>query len=67
MNTPTDKVRVSVLVPIKNEADNLPPCLGSVQWTNEVLPAEAAAEIANAIADAGEIVGYWITRSFYLA
>ena len=31
-----DKVPVSILVPIKNEADNLPRCLRSVAWAEEV-------------------------------
>jgi glycosyltransferase involved in cell wall biosynthesis len=118
----SEKVPVSVLVPIKNEAENLPRCLGSVQWAaeifvvdsqstdgsaeiaerhgakvaqfhfngiwpkkknwalenlpfknewvfildaDEVLPVEAADEIANAIANAGEIAGYWINRRFF--
>ena len=30
------KVPVSVLVPIKNEAGNLPRCLGCVQWADEI-------------------------------
>ena len=34
MNT---KVRVSILVPIRNEAGNLPRCLGSVQWASEIV------------------------------
>jgi glycosyltransferase involved in cell wall biosynthesis len=112
-------VPVSIVIPIKNEADNLPRCLGSVQWADEifvvdsqstdgsieiaekhgakvvqfqfngiwpkkknwalenlpfhnewvfildadeVLPPEAAEEFARAIADAGEIAGYWINR-----
>jgi glycosyltransferase involved in cell wall biosynthesis len=116
------RVPLSVLVPIKNEAENLPRCLGSVQWANEifvvdsqstdrsteiaarhgakvvqfhfngtwpkkknwalenlsfknewvfildadeVLPPEAADEIANATANAGEIAGYWINRRFF--
>src|ERR1051326_8346582 len=115
-------VPVSVLVPIKNEAENLPRCLGSVQWADEifvvdsqssdssieiaehlgatvvqfqfngtwpkkknwalenlplknewvfildadeVLPPEAAAEFASAIANAGDIAGYWINRRFF--
>jgi glycosyltransferase involved in cell wall biosynthesis len=118
----SEKVPVSVLVPIKNEAENLPRCLGSVQWADEifvvdsqstdgsaeiaerhgakvaqfhfngiwpkkknwalenlpfknewvfildadeVLPAEAAGEIASAIANAGGIAGYWINRRFF--
>jgi glycosyltransferase involved in cell wall biosynthesis len=31
------KVAVSILVPIKNEAANLPRCLGSVQWADEIV------------------------------
>lgn len=114
-------VPVSVLIPIKNEANNLRRCLDCVQWADEifvvdsqstdgsigiaekqgakvvqfefsgfwpkkknwalehlpfgnewvfildadeVLPPEAAAEIAKAIADSGPIVGYWINRYF---
>jgi glycosyltransferase involved in cell wall biosynthesis len=117
----TSRVPVSVLVPIKNEAENLPRCLSSVSWADEifvvdsqstdgsaeiaqrhgakvvqfefngtwpkkknwalehlpfknnwvfildadeVLPAEAETEFARAIANAGEIVGYWINRRF---
>src|SRR5947209_3665332 len=117
-----NKVPVSIVVPIKNEAENLPRCLASVQWANEifvvdsqssdgsveaaenfggevvqfkfngtwpkkknwalenlpfknewvlivdadeVLPAEAAPEIAQAIANAGEVAGYWINRRFF--
>src|ERR1700732_2507280 len=116
------RVPVSVLVPIKNEAANLPRGLGCVQWADEifvvdsqstdgsaeiaerhgakvaqfhfngtwpkkknwalenrplknewvfildadeVLPAEAADEFASAIANAGEIAGYWINRRFF--
>lgn len=118
----TEKIPVSVLVPIKNEAENLPRCLGSVQWASEifvvdsqstdgsietaerlgarvvqfrfdgtwpkkknwalenlpfknewvfildadeVLPPEASAEIASAIANARDIAGYWINRRFF--
>jgi glycosyltransferase involved in cell wall biosynthesis len=121
MNAPGDKVPVSVIIPIKNEAGNLPRCLESVQWAgeifvvdsqssdgsiqiaqqhgaqvvqfkfngiwpkkknwalenllckhewvfildaDEVLPPEAADEIARAISGAGDIVGYWINRRF---
>jgi len=115
------KVPVSVLIPIKNEAGNLPRCLDCVKWADEifvvdshsadgsvviaeergarvaqfdfngtwpkkknwalenlpfqnewifildadeVLPPEARNEFAKAIADAGEIAGYWINRRF---
>ena len=117
----SDRVPVSVIVPIRNEAENLPRCLGSVEWADEIfvvdshssdgsreiaerlggsvvqfdfngtwpkkknwalenlpfrkdwifildadeaLPTEARDEFASAIADAGEIVGYWINRHF---
>jgi glycosyltransferase involved in cell wall biosynthesis len=118
----TERVPVSVLIPIKNEAENLPRCLASVQWADEifvvdsqstdnsaevaerhgakvvqfefngtwpkkknwalehlpfkndwvfildadeVLPAEAGVEIANAIRNANAIAGYWINRRFF--
>jgi glycosyltransferase involved in cell wall biosynthesis len=32
----TSRVPVSIIVPIKNEAANLPRCLGSVQWADEI-------------------------------
>jgi glycosyltransferase involved in cell wall biosynthesis len=32
-----DRVAVSVLVPIKNEAENLPRCLRSVAWADEIV------------------------------
>src|ERR1700720_3710914 len=32
----TSRVPVSVLVPIKNEAENLPRCLGCVPWADEI-------------------------------
>src|SRR5438309_1982475 len=122
MNSSNSRVPVSVLVPIRNEAENLPRCLSSVQWADEifvvdsqstdgsaeiaercgakvvqfefngvwpkkknwalenlpfknewvlildadeVLPAGAGEEIANSIANAGAIAGYWICRRFF--
>ena len=122
MNSSNSRVPVSVLVPIRNEAENLPRCLKSVQWAeeilvvdsqstdgsaeiaqqhgakvvqfefngtwpkkknwalehlpfkndwvfildaDEVLPAEAENEFAGAIANAGKIVGYFISRRFF--
>jgi glycosyltransferase involved in cell wall biosynthesis len=122
MNSSNSRVPVSVLVPIKDEAENLPRCLGSVQWADEifvvdsqsadgsaavaerygakvvqfefngtwpkkknwalehlpfknewvfildadeVLPPEAETEFAGAIANAGKIVGYFISRRFF--
>jgi glycosyltransferase involved in cell wall biosynthesis len=118
----TSRVPVSVLVPIKNEAEILERCLNSVQWADEifvvdsqstdqsaeiaqrhganvvqfhfngtwpkkknwalenlpfknewvlildadeVLPAEAATEFANAIGQPGDVAGYWINRRFF--
>lgn len=117
----SSRVPVSILVPIKNEAGNLPRCLDSVRWADEifvvdsqstdgslviaerhgahvvqfqfsgtwpkkknwalenlpfrnewvfildadeVLPPEAEPEFREAIAQAGEIAGYWINRRF---
>ncbi|MBV9007925.1 MAG: glycosyltransferase family 2 protein [Verrucomicrobia bacterium] len=117
----TSKVPVSVIVPVKNEAANLPRCLDAVKWADEilvvdsqstdgsatiteshhasvvqfhfngtwpkkknwaletvpfrnewvfildadeVLPPEAGPEFARAIANAGDIAGYWINRRF---
>lgn len=34
---PSDKIPVSVLIPIRNEAANLPRCLASVAWAGEVI------------------------------
>jgi len=118
MNT---SVPVSIIIPIKNEAANLPRCLDCVKWADEilvvdsastdgsiaiaqqhgakvvqfefngtwpkkknwalenlqfrnewvfvldadeVLPPEAETEFAQAIADGGDIAGYWINRRF---
>jgi glycosyltransferase involved in cell wall biosynthesis len=115
------RVPISIIVPIRNEAENLPRCLESVAWADEIfvvdsqstdgsveiaeragaavvqfrftgvwpkkknwalenlpfrnewifildadetLPPEAEAEFRAAIADAGEIAGYWINRRF---
>lgn len=33
----SDKVPISILIPIKNEAANLPRCLDSVRWADEVI------------------------------
>ena len=37
MSTDRGKVPVSVIVPIRNEAENLPRCLDSIQWADEVI------------------------------
>ncbi|MGI9087943.1 MAG: glycosyltransferase family 2 protein [Chthoniobacterales bacterium] len=36
MNAPNERVPVSVIVPIRNEAENLPRCLASVRWADEI-------------------------------
>ncbi|HEY3663347.1 MAG TPA: glycosyltransferase family 2 protein [Chthoniobacterales bacterium] len=36
MDKPTGPVPVSVIVPIKNEAENLPRCLASIAWADEI-------------------------------
>jgi glycosyltransferase involved in cell wall biosynthesis len=116
-----DAVPVSVVIPVRQEAANLPRCLDCVKWADEifvvdsqstdataeiarahgatvvqfqfngtwpkkknwalenlpfrndwvfildadeVLPTEAKQEFAKAIAEAGEIAGYWINRRF---
>jgi glycosyltransferase involved in cell wall biosynthesis len=121
MGIPDSHVPVSVLIPIKNEATNLPRCLECVKWAgeifvvdsqstdgsieiaqergakvvqfefngtwpkkknwalehlpfryewvfvldaDEVLPPAAQDEFAQAITNAGDIVGYWINRRF---
>jgi glycosyltransferase involved in cell wall biosynthesis len=121
MGADGERVPVSLIVPIKNEAANLPRCLSSVAWADEifvvdsqstdgsiemaqahgakivqfdfngtwpkkknwalenlpfrndwifildadeVLPAQAEQEFANAIGHAGAIAGYWINRRF---
>ena len=38
--------------------------MGFVLDADEVLPPEAETEFAQAIADAGDIAGYWINRRF---
>ena len=115
------RVPISVLIPIKNEASNLPRCLACVRWADEifvvdsqstdgsiaiaeqngarvvqfqfngtwpkkknwalenlpfrnewvfildadeVLPPEAEQEFAQAVAQAGDVAGYWINRRF---
>ncbi|MEY2548354.1 MAG: hypothetical protein QOD64_936 [Verrucomicrobiota bacterium] len=122
MTAPGERaVPVSVIVPVRQEAGNLPRCLESVKWADEVfvvdshstdataeiaagrgakvvqfefngtwpkkknwalenlpfrndwvfildadevLPPEAEHEFAKAIAEAGEVAGYWINRRF---
>jgi glycosyltransferase involved in cell wall biosynthesis len=51
MNSSNSRVPVSVLVPIRNEAENLPRCLRSVQWADEIFVVDSqstdgSAEIA---------------------
>jgi len=51
MSSSNSRVPVSILVPIRNEAENLPRCLNSVQWAEEILVVDSqstdgSAEIA---------------------
>jgi glycosyltransferase involved in cell wall biosynthesis len=47
------KVKVSVIVPVKNEAANLPRCLRSIQWADEVWVVDSAStDATSAIAEA---------------
>jgi glycosyltransferase involved in cell wall biosynthesis len=39
-----ERVPVSVLVPVKNEAGNLPRCLGSVAWADEIVVVDSQSE-----------------------
>ena len=121
MRPAENAVPVSIIVPVRQEAVNLPRCLDSVKWADEifvvdshstdttteiatargakvvqfdfngtwpkkknwalenlpfrnewvfildadeVLPPEAGPEFAKAIAEAGDIAGYWINRRF---
>jgi len=32
-----DKISISVLIPIRNEAGNLPRCLASVAWADDII------------------------------
>jgi glycosyltransferase involved in cell wall biosynthesis len=122
MTAPAENaVPVSVIIPVRQEAGNLPRCLDSVKWADEIfvvdshstdatveiaqsrgakvvqfdfngtwpkkknwalenlpfrndwvfildadeaLPPEAEQEFAKAIAEAGEVAGYWINRRF---
>lgn len=43
-----EKVPFSVLIPVRNEADNLPRCLGSVAWADEVFVVDSASTDASA-------------------
>jgi glycosyltransferase involved in cell wall biosynthesis len=50
---PVKKVPVSILIPIKNEAGNLPRCLASVAWADEVWVVDSqSADGSQALAEA---------------
>lgn len=52
MTDAVEKVPVSILVPIKNEADNLPRSLGSVAWASEIIVVDSrSADGSPAIAE----------------
>ena len=53
MPTSDEKVPVSVIVPIRNEEENLPRCLGSVAWADEIFVVDSQSTDASvAIAEA---------------
>jgi glycosyltransferase involved in cell wall biosynthesis len=45
----TEKVPVSVIVPIKNEAGNLSRCLGSVRWADEIFVVDSGSTDGSAV------------------
>ncbi len=47
-SSPDLKVPVSVIVPILNEAENLPRCLSSISWADEILVVDSASTDASA-------------------
>jgi glycosyltransferase involved in cell wall biosynthesis len=52
MNTPATPVPVSVLIPVKNEAENLPRCLAAVAWAAEIIVVDSSsADATVAIAE----------------
>jgi glycosyltransferase involved in cell wall biosynthesis len=63
----TNRVPVSILIPIKNEAGNLPRCLASVAWADEILVvdsqstdgSQAIAEKAGAVVHQFQFNGVW--------
>ena len=44
----SDKVLLSVIVPVKNEADNLPRCLSSFSWADEIFVVDSHSQDATA-------------------
>lgn len=53
MTSPATKVPISILIPIKNEAENLPVCLGSVSWADEIYVVDShSSDNSQAIAEA---------------
>ena len=58
---PSPKIPVSVLIPIRNEATNLPRCLASVAWADEVIVVDSQStdgSIALATAAGAQVVQF---------
>ena len=64
---PPDKVPVSVLIPIRNEAANLPRCLASVAWADEIIVVDSQStdgSIALATAAGATVVQFHFNGSW---
>jgi glycosyltransferase involved in cell wall biosynthesis len=62
--SPSEKVPVSVLIPIRNEIANLPRCLGSVAWADEVIVVDSQStdgSIALATAAGATVVQFYFS------
>jgi glycosyltransferase involved in cell wall biosynthesis len=57
------KVKVSVVIPVKNEAENLPRCLASIHWADEVHVVDSGS--TDATAQIAEAHGARVTRFNY--
>ncbi|MEO6568095.1 MAG: glycosyltransferase family 2 protein [Opitutaceae bacterium] len=61
MSNSSRKVPVSVLIPIRNEASNLPRCLASVAWADEIFVVDSAStdnSVALAQAAGAEVIQF---------
>jgi len=64
---PPAKIPVSVLIPIRNEAANLPRCLASVAWAEEILVVDSQStdgSIALAMAAGAQVVQFYFNGTW---